>query len=50
MDDEFEDLKKIIKSVKTSKNLSELTEFTINNQNVLKNVMLKYPIKYLKII
>lgn len=39
MDDEFEVLKKIIKNVKASKNLSELTEYTINNPNVLKNVM-----------
>lgn len=35
MDENFNDIKTIIKTVKTSKNLTDLTTYTLSNPNIL---------------
>ncbi|CAK91272.1 unnamed protein product (macronuclear) [Paramecium tetraurelia] len=50
MDEQFNEIKTIIKTVKTSKSLNDLTTYTLSNPNVIQQIKEKYPIKYLKII
>ncbi|CAD8076381.1 unnamed protein product [Paramecium primaurelia] len=50
MDDNFNEIKTIIKTVKTSKNLTDLTTYTLSNPNIIQQIKEKYPIKYLKIV
>ncbi|CAD8110317.1 unnamed protein product [Paramecium sonneborni] len=50
MDENFKEIQTIIKNVKTSKNLADLTTYTLSNTNIIQKIKEKYPIKYLKII